>query len=33
MDANLSVRVKKDGMPIEYMVFKDPALWFGKKTR
>jgi hypothetical protein len=32
VDANLSIAyVKKDGVPVEYMVFKDAALWFGKK--
>lgn len=23
--------VKKNGMPVEYMVFKDPDVWFGKR--
>jgi hypothetical protein len=33
VDENLSIAyVKQNGMPVEYMVFKDPALWFGKKT-
>ncbi len=32
VDENLSIAyVQKNGMPIEYMVFKDPDLWFGKK--
>ncbi len=32
VDDNLSIAyVKKNGMPIEYMVYKDPNLWFGKK--
>jgi hypothetical protein len=26
------VYVKKNGMPVEYMAFKDPNLWFGKST-
>ena len=33
VDSNMSIAyVKKDGMPVEYMVFKDPALWFGKRV-
>ncbi|MBC7813971.1 MAG: hypothetical protein H7175_22645 [Burkholderiales bacterium] len=33
VDDNLSIAyVKKDGMPVEYMVFKDPNVWFGKET-
>ncbi len=32
VDANLSIAyVKKHGMPIEYMVFQDPKLWFGNQ--
>ena len=32
VDENLSIAyVKKNGLPVEYMVFKDPKLWFGKQ--
>ena len=31
VDENLSIAyIEKDGMPVEYMVFKDPNKWFGK---
>lgn len=31
VDDNLSIAyVEKHGMPVEYMVFKDPEKWFGK---
>jgi hypothetical protein len=33
VDDNLSIAyVKLNGMPVEYMVYKDPELWFGKKN-
>ena len=33
IDENLTIAyVKKHGMPVEYMVFKDPNMWFGKPT-
>ncbi|RMF80179.1 MAG: hypothetical protein D6737_08940 [Chloroflexi bacterium] len=33
VDENLTIAyVKKNGMPVEYMVFKDPDLWFGKRS-
>ena len=32
VDDNLSIAyVKKNGLPVEYMVFKDSSLWFGKQ--
>ncbi len=32
-DANLTVAfIKKNGVIVEYMVFKDPDLWFGKQS-
>ena len=31
VDDNVTIAyVEKDGMPVEYMVFKDPDKWFGK---
>ena len=31
VDENLMIAyVERDGMPVEYMVFKDPDKWFGK---
>ena len=33
VDDNLRIAyVKKNGMPVEYMSFKDPDMWFGKKA-
>lgn len=33
VDENLTIAyVERNGMPVEYMVFKDPELWFGKRS-
>ncbi len=33
VDENLSIAyVKQHGFPVEYMVYKDPDLWFGKQS-
>ena len=34
VDDNLTIAyVKKHGLPVEYMIFKDPNLWFGKQQQ
>jgi hypothetical protein len=33
VDDNLTIAyVKQHGMPVEYMVYKDPDVWFGKRS-
>jgi hypothetical protein len=33
VDDNLTVAfILKDGIPTEYMVYKDPEVWFGKRS-